>query len=198
MILDLIRHGSTGRNGYMDGRTDPEMSVSGLSEFERAVRGNTWGLLVTSPLRRAQAAAAHTAARHSVTLEVDPRWAEIDFGVWDGRLRSQIEADVGGAQSIAEFFADPAAHPPPEGESWSTFCARVVQALVALVARNLSSPTLVVTHAGPMRVALAALCAIPFEHLWAIRIGYATRVRIQAGIDPMGRLWGEIIEIRQP
>ena len=57
---------------------------------------------------------------------------------------------------------------------------------------------LVITHAGPMRAALALACGIPFANLWAFKIDPGTRITLRAGRDPGAGLWGEIVEVVQP
>ena len=59
-------------------------------------------------------------------------------------------------------------------------------------------PALIVTHAGPMRTALALARNIALESLWAIRIDPATRITLRTGRGDGGALWGEIVEIVQP
>ena len=198
MIIDLMRHGATGRAGYMDGTTDSPLSENGLAEFEGATHGKTWGLVVTSQLQRARVAGERIGKVQALDVEVDPRWAEMDFGTWDGQSRTAIETEPAGRDALAAFFKDPGRCSAPGGEPWSALTGRVRDALTAIVRRDLKSPTLIVTHAGPMRVALAEACGLPFDRLWAFRIGYATRVRLQVGLAADDRLWGEIIEMRQP
>lgn len=198
MIIDLMRHGSTGRPGFMDGTMDLPLSENGWAAFESATIGKTWGMIVTSPLRRARDAAERLAKAQAIDMEIDPCWQEMNFGRWDGLARAAIEADEAERDALAAFYRDPGQHTPPGGELWVDLQRRVGTALRALAKRDSASPTLVITHAGPMRVALAQACGLPFERLWAIRIGYATRVRLQIGIDTESTIWGEIIEIRQP
>ena len=57
---------------------------------------------------------------------------------------------------------------------------------------------LVVTHAGPMRVALHQVCGLPLDRLWALRIGFGTRIRLNFEVAADARVWGEIVEISQP
>ena len=197
MIIDLMRHGSTGRSGFMDGKSDPPLSENGWAEFETATIGKTWGAVIATSLRRSREAGERVARAQGIELAIDPRWGEMDFGRWDGLARKALEADAAECDALAAFYRDPGQQAPPGGESWTQLRERVSAALIALARRDLKSPTLVVTHAGPIRVALAQACGLPFERLWAIRIGYATRVRLSVGFDAQDRIWGEIIEIRQ-
>ncbi len=198
MIVDLLRHGSTGRSGYLDGRTDFPLTPEGWAQFKRQTDLQTWAQVISSPLRRAHEAAAALAKHRDLTLTVDGDWAELDFGAWDGCLRAGIEAQPQGRTAIAAFYADPLNHPPPGGEVLPTVQARIARALTRLVAQPATGPVLVVTHAGPMRMALSLACDIALNSLWAVRIGYGTRIRLHLGCASGGDVWGEIVEIVPP
>jgi alpha-ribazole phosphatase len=197
MLIDLIRHGNTGRSGYLDGRTDPELTAPGRTQFEAQVRGYAWSRIVTSPRRRAHAAAARLAAATHTPLGIDGDWAEYDFGAWDGCDRAKIEGDTAGAAALAAFYRDPVAHPPPDAEPWQTFSTRVSTALHRVLDSG-AGPLLIVTHAGPIRMALSLATGIPHAHTWAFRISYATRLRLNVGRDADNKLWAEVIELAQP
>ncbi len=197
MLIDLMRHGSTGRSGFLDGRTDPALTDAGWAQIRAQTIERRWARIVASPLQRARVAAEALAAETGASLTVDAGWAEYDFGAWDGRARAEIEAEPGGAAALAAFYADPVKHAPPGGERWASFEIRVLQALRHAV--NLAEgPVLVVSHAGPLRLALSLATGLERHSLWALRIGYGTRVRLNAGLDADGRLWGEIVELVQP
>ena len=54
------------------------------------------------------------------------------------------------------------------------------------------------THAGPIRQALALATGMAHASTWALRIGYGTRMRLEIGRAPDGELWAEILELVQP
>jgi alpha-ribazole phosphatase len=203
MLIDLVRHGTTGRDGYLDGRTDHPLSAEGRVQFESQTADRVWTTIVTSPLQRAREAAQGLARARNLGLRIDQDWAELDFGIWDGRRKSELEAEPATDAALAAFYRDPQAHPPPEGESWVSFEMRIGRALGRLAdAANPGSssagPTLVVTHAGPVRLALSMVCGLPLDSLWAVRIGFGTRIRLNFEAVASGRFWGEIMEISQP
>jgi alpha-ribazole phosphatase len=198
MLIDLVRHGTTGRDGYLDGRTDHPLSAEGRAQFESQAADRVWTTIVTSPLLRAREAAQRLAQARNLGLRIDEDWAELDFGIWDGRRKSELEAEPAAHAALAAFYRDPKAHAPPGGESWASFEMRIGRALGRLADSANPGPTLVVTHAGPMRVALHQICGLPFNSLWAVRIGFATRIRLNFEIATNGHRWGEIMEISQP
>jgi alpha-ribazole phosphatase len=195
--IDFLRHGKTEAGDRLLGRTDAPLSAEGRDAVARQIAGRAWSAIIASPLNRARESAnmAGTVAMADGTppLEIDDAWREIDFGEWDGRTHADLAADP----RRADFYRDPDAHPPPQGETMDAVRARIGPALERLAARG-PGPLLVVTHGGAIRMALSLLLAIPFARLWAIRIDCAARVSVDMGLDPAHGLWGEIVEVVQP
>ena len=193
MILDLVRHADTGRRGHMDGRSDPPLVAGATDAPCRRDAGIQWARIVSSPLRRAHATARALAAPLGLPVRPDPQWAALDFGDWDGR-----RGDALPSAAIAAFHADPLRNPPPAGEAWDVFGQRITSALHALLADADEHPVLVVSHGGPLRMALSQVCGLPLPSLWALRIDYGTRLRLRVERDDDGRTWGELLELAQP
>jgi alpha-ribazole phosphatase len=198
MLIDLVRHGTTGRDGYLDGRTDHPLSAEGWAQFESQTADRNWPTIVTSPLLRAREAARGLAEARNLSLRIDEDWAELDFGVWDGRRKSELEAEPAMHAALAAFYRDPSTYAPPGGETWASFEMRIGRALRRLTHSASAGPALVVTHAGPMRVALHQVCGLPLNNLWALRVGFGTRIRLDFEAVANGQFWGEIVEISQP
>ncbi|WP_316182762.1 histidine phosphatase family protein [Bradyrhizobium sp. SZCCHNRI1009] len=197
MRIDLLRHGTTGRDGHLDGRTDPPLSESGWDQFRRQTQSRIWRSVVSSPLARARAAAEDYARQTGCALNIDADWSEFDFGRWDGRSRRDIAAESGGEGLLDAFHADPTVR-APGGESWVDLRARVTRATDRILAKSESAPVLVVTHGGAMRAALSHLLGWPLRQLWSLRICPGTRITLEAGQGDDGVAWGEIVEIIQP
>jgi len=194
VIIDLVRHADTGRRGHMDGRSDPPLAPGAAERACRRHAGIDWGRVVGSPLRRAHDTARALAAPLGLAVATDPRWAEFDFGEWDGQ-----RVDALAPAALAAFHADPLGHPPPGGEAWDAFGARIAAALGALLdAGEDARPVLVVSHAGALRMALSQACGLPLPALWSLRIDYGTRLRLRVERGDGGRPWGEVLELVQP
>jgi alpha-ribazole phosphatase len=193
MILDLVRHASTGRSGYLDGRTDPPLLDDALEAVCRRHCGIGWVRAISSPRRRALDTANALVGGSDLFCEIHPDWAELDFGDWDGQHFDQIPAE-----QLAGFYDQPHEVVPPNGESWDHFQSRIEQQLHRLVDEDdVPGPVLVVSHAGVIRMALSRVCGIPLSALWAVRIEYGTRVRLRVERGDNGQLWGELLELRQ-
>ena len=110
--------------------------------------------LVTSPRRRAietMAALAHTLGRSQDTIEIDGRWAEADFGIAEGRTFEELavlQPDLAERLAAGDTAID-----WPGGETAAALTDRIASAWADLVADG--RPAVVVTHAGPIREALA-------------------------------------------
>ncbi|PZU29956.1 MAG: phosphoglycerate mutase [Stenotrophomonas sp.] len=195
MILDLMRHASTGRAGHLDGRTDPPLIEGAMDTLYRSHAGIGWSRVITSPRRRALDTAHALVAGSNQFCEIHPDWAELDFGDWDG-----LHFDEVPAEQLAGFYSEPHDVVPPNGESWQQFQARVEEQLHRLVDEDDcdGQPVLVVSHAGVLRLVVSRVCGMSLSSLWAMRIDYGTRVRLRVERGEDGQLWGELLELRQP
>jgi len=198
MILHLVRHGETAASDRLIGRTDVALSDAGRGQLDRQALRLDFDALVTSPLQRTRLPAEQLAAARGTPLRVDADWAELDFGDWDGRLHAELRGDAVTGAALAAIYLSPDAAGAPGGESWRQLEARTARALRRLLDERPDGRALVSTHGGPIRAALALICAIPFANLWAFRIDPGTRVTLRAERDAAGNLWGEIIEVAQP
>lgn len=165
MAVTLIRHTRVaGAEGVCYGRHDVPLAVPHTPPFAAVAAQVALPVtgVVSSPSPRALVLARWLAAHWAVPLSEDARWQELDFGAWEGRRWQDIDR----AQSDA-WCADVERRSPPGGESRAALRARVQAALTALPARG-AAHWVVVTHAGPIRVALAAPldAAVPFGAAW--------------------------------
>ena len=168
--LHLLRHGEPQGAGRLIGRTDAPPTVAGITACVDQVRDLGPEVLIASDLSRARLAGEAISLAAGVPLSIDPRWRELDFGAWDGLAPEDVEG-----AALARFWDDPEIHAPPEGECWSALVHRVSSAMSDLSAR----PTLIVTHAGAMRAALAALCGFDVRQTWAVGLPYNTLLSLR-------------------
>lgn len=174
VLLHLLRHGAPELTGTLLGRTDNAVTAQGLADCARRVVGLDIATVISSDLIRARACAETIARDRGLDVTVDPRWRELDFGAWDGHAPATIDPTA-----LSAFWDDPEANPPPGGERWSSLTARV-----GLACRDLTTPTLVVTHAGAMRATLATLCGFSQAQTWSIDLPYAALLSLRVWREP--------------
>jgi len=108
--------------------------------------------LVSSPSRRArQTAAAIAAHLDGARVEIDERWLETDVGLAEGLTFDEVA--VRWPELAASLLADDVAIDWPAGETAIELECRIGEAWSSLVAAG--RPTVVVSHAGSIRVAIA-------------------------------------------
>jgi alpha-ribazole phosphatase len=168
--LHLLRHGEPAIAGRRLGRTDCAATPAGIAACVEQVSELGIEAIIASDLVRARAAAEAIGQRLGLSIAIDRRWRELDFGAWDGLSSAEIDGDA-----LGRFWEDPDAHAPPEGERWSSLLARVAEAIGALPPRS----TLIVTHGGAMRAALAHLCGFSQRQLWAFELPYAALLSLR-------------------
>jgi len=168
--VHLLRHGEPEGAGRLIGATDALPTAAGLAACAGQAHDLGIEVLIASDLGRARLAGEAIAARTGLPLAIDPRWRELNFGQWDGLAPGAVDS-----ATLARFWDDPDGCAPPGGERWSVLVRRVRAALGDLAAR----PTLVVTHGGAMRAALAVLCELDVRQTWAIDLPYASLLSLR-------------------
>jgi len=165
----LMRHPQTVANeqGRYVGAVNAPLSSSGEEQARRAIEGIIAyrpTAIVTSPLKRCLAIAVPAAERLGLTVEVDPRIGEMDFGVLEG-LTYKEAVRRGLSFPWGETACD---WPVDKAESTKQFAKRLTLAAAALEAR--SGRTAVIAHGGVIRGISSIWMQIPVEHLWYMTV----------------------------
>jgi broad specificity phosphatase PhoE len=131
----LVRHGETVGNSSIrfHGSTDVELSVEGRQQAEaaaRALRKQSFDLVVASPLRRSWQAA--WIASRGQPVRIEPGFREIHFGRFEGLTKEEIQAQD--PISYADWQSGAEGFEFPNGEARAEFLARVKEAVERLVA----------------------------------------------------------------
>ncbi|WP_312854424.1 histidine phosphatase family protein [Paludibacterium denitrificans] len=126
--LTLLRHGDIDHEGRLIGQTDLPANDSGITQMARSwQRLNSLApvtSMATSPLQRCREFAVYQALQAALPLKVDERFAEIDFGDWDGMSLNSLSAQhPDWRQALVRHQLV-----PPGGESYALFRQRVLEA----------------------------------------------------------------------
>jgi alpha-ribazole phosphatase len=186
--LVLVRHASTEWTGRRYcGRSDPPLDEAGVASAERLVEDLRTRLapgirIVSSPRRRAiQTANAFASALATGPIEIDERWAETDFGIAEGLTFDElalVAPDIARRLGAGDVEID-----WPDGESAAALLARVDAAWRDAGSRP--GGCLVVSHGGPMRVAIARAMGQPANEVAIPDAGGA----VQLSLDESSMSW---------
>lgn len=178
-MLIVVRHGQTTANasGLLLGRADVPLTDIGLEQADAlAAAVGSVDVVISSPLQRAR----QTAAAFGVSVEVDDRWTELDYGVYDEKPITEVPAELWN-----KWRTDPD-YTPPEGESLASVGRRVRAACDELVERAADEDVVVVSHVSPIKGAVAWALATDDLIAWRTFVGLASITRI--GITDRGPL----------
>ncbi|MCB8957997.1 MAG: bifunctional RNase H/acid phosphatase [Nocardioides sp.] len=123
--------------------------------------------VVASPVRRTLESAEILAARLGHEVAVEPGFAEMEFGRWDGMTFAEV-----GEQHPDELKSwlgslDVA---PGGGESFRTVQARVLTALERLLEQHVGRTVVVVSHVTPIKTIVAHAVDAPLESVFRMEL----------------------------
>jgi broad specificity phosphatase PhoE len=174
----LARHSETIWNEQLRyiGRTDLELSDLGrkhamaLAEHLSVMPVRE---IYASSMKRALETATLAAAGRDLTVRVEPNLREIDFGNWEGLTFNEIASAYPDLADI--WIEDPYSVHIPGGESLMAFCDRVRNAwdatcrnIVAGYNPTTEDITLIVTHAGCIKIILGDIMGLDDRKAWQI------------------------------
>jgi broad specificity phosphatase PhoE len=192
MILTLMRHPPTnGESETCLGQTNVELSLEGQTALIPLV-GEACRLrpdqILCSDLKRCQVLAEAIAGRLGLFAESDPIWREVNFGTWENRTWSDIQARE--PQVLSEWMANFDTVAPPGGESFQQLQARVLKGIENKIlgdtgetpvprsemntGRRAMPHCLVVTHAGVIRAAVSAFSRLPLRKAFELAVPYGS------------------------
>lgn len=166
MLLYLVRHGQSLSNaeGRIQGQLDVRLSPFGERQslaLAAAFRSLPIDAVYASPLARAMQTAAPIADALGLPVQTDDRLKEINAGVFQGVLWSEIEAHS--PDLAAKWREQDPDFVIPGGESRRMLGIRGRAALEAIRASE-HRQVVVVSHGGVLAGALKALLGVPAEN----------------------------------
>ncbi len=187
-MLILVRHGRTGANagGRMQGRIDHPLDDLGEQQArDIAASLRRVDRIISSPAQRARQTAAALAAGDEV--EVDGRWAELDFGVYDDLALGDVPPEVWRQWRSELDWA------PPGGESIRSVRDRVWAACDELLDEMAERDVVVVSHVSPIKQAVGWALELDARTSWRTHLDVASISRIAVrGGEPLLVSFNEI------
>lgn len=162
MAVILVRHPETVDPRVIWGQHDVAIAPHALAAID-ALHAALPPLrsVVSSDLSRCRVLAEAIAALRGLQCKLDARWREQSFGAWEGKRWDEVDG--------RDYLDHWTTATPPGGESIAAVLARIAAALA-----EAGDGMLVVTHAGPIRCALAIARGLPIEEAFAIHVPFAS------------------------
>lgn len=148
MNFYTIRHPPVDRNGLCIGQTAVPVTISRADAVSKAVSKSliTPKVIISSDLPRCANLAFDLSEYWQIPIHLVPALREMNFGEWEGRNYDDIDREDG--TRWREWCTHWQILAPPGGESLSDMTRRIKGWLQN---EQLTSETLVVTHAGVLR-----------------------------------------------
>jgi len=173
-VLLLVRHGQATLNAEarLAGRIDAPLTDLGRRQAEsvgkRLAALAPVGRILTSPLVRARDTAEAIGGAAHADVEIDDRWAEIDYGEFDGLALADVPAEFWARWREDETFG------PPGGESLAAVGTRVRQACADLGSSFADEHVVIVSHVSPIKAAVAWTLGVPDATAWRMFLAPAS------------------------
>ncbi|MXG92192.1 bifunctional RNase H/acid phosphatase [Nocardioides flavescens] len=175
--LVLVRHGVTVHtkakrfSGGLGG-DDPALSEEGRAQVRASAHwlapiAASVAAVVASPVRRTRESAEIVAETLGRPLELEPGFAEMEFGRWDGLTFAEVaERDQAGLDAWLGS-TDVA---PPGGESFATVQERVLAGLERVRAAYAGRTVVVVSHVTPIKTLVAQALDAPLTSVFRMEL----------------------------
>ncbi len=173
--LVLVRHAVTEHTGpLLSGRMPGiDLSDKGVEQAEATAKrlaNLPVGVIYASPIERTTQTAHRIAAHHGLDVVPLPGVIEADYGEWTGgKIAELAKTDtwkvVQAAPSRARF---------PGGETITEMQARTVAALDAVVAAHPNTTIVVVSHADPIKSAIAHYTGVHLDLFQRVHVSPAS------------------------
>jgi probable phosphomutase (TIGR03848 family) len=156
-LVLLVRHGQTPTTGkLLPGRAPGlHLADTGLEQARRAAERlgvlDRIDAVYASPLERTRETAAPIAAARNLKVQIDKGLLECDFGQWTG-------AELKHLMKLPEWNTvqrAPSTFTFPGGESFTAMQSRIVGAIDRLRERHEGGVVVCVSHADPIKAAVA-------------------------------------------
>jgi broad specificity phosphatase PhoE/ribonuclease HI len=179
--LVLVRHGATPHTTEKRFSGGLHSANPGLSDEGRAqVRATADWLapiaagvdaVVSSPVRRTLESAEIIAERLGRSVVVEPGFAEMEFGRWDGLTLAEVAQQD---QAGLDAWIGSLETPPPGGESFREVEERVLAGLARIRETHAGRTVVVVSHVTPIKTLVATALEAPLHAVFRMELSPAS------------------------
>lgn len=186
--IDVLRHGKVlTPNLFCAGSNEP-LSAEGWQQLRRTTRNYKPDHILCSPSLRCSQFAEEFSSQHALTVQIEPRIQEMNFGRWIGKTSQELwESDQAGMQQL---WSEPLSFTAPQGESMLAFIHRVQAVWRDITTLYTGQRSLLVTHGGVIRVLLAQSLGITYAQTLRFELGYGQAARFHVYADGTSSVYG--------
>jgi len=184
----LVRHGQTPTTGRVlpgrapglhlaeAGRAQAEAAAKRIAQIKRVAA------VYSSPLERARETAMPIARAQGLAVRIERGLLELDIGRWTGERLDRVSKRP--EWSTVQRY--PSGFRFPDGESFVEMQTRITAALARMVERHRGGVVIAVSHADPIKAALAHALGMHLDHFQRLAIapGSITTI-VYSGGGPM-------------
>ncbi len=175
-VVLLVRHGLTPTTGVKlpgrarglhlsdEGRRQAEAAATRIAKIAKVVA------IYSSPLERARETAQIIAKARNMAVRIERGLLELDIGKWTGMALK----DAGARPEWKAVQQHPSGFRFPNGESFTEMQTRITGAIARMVARHAGRIVVAVSHADPIKAAVAHALGTPLDLFQRIMIGTAS------------------------
>lgn len=162
--LWLARHGETlwTVDDRFNGKSDIALTDIGKTQAQclgAYLEGRSLTAIYSSPLIRCVETAHLASLPSKLSPTIQPELIELDYGIWDGMLRTDIINQY--PEAWSNWTKDPAGVATPEGESGYNVLARVTPFIKELINHHIGQDILVIAHKAVNRLFLCDILGVP-------------------------------------
>ncbi len=181
----FVRHGSTDypEDKIYKDENGPHLNREGKAqarEMARWLQEETFSTILVSPSNRTVETASIIAKALNMDYEIWDNLKERSFGIWEGLTFKEIETHY--KEGLMEWKKDPVHYAPEGGETIVDLQQRISDVISCIIQKFKGTRILIVTHMGPIRVAVAQALSIPLINYRHLQIHPGSATRIDYGI----------------
>jgi broad specificity phosphatase PhoE len=181
----LVRHAAHDNvGGYLAGRMPGvPLGQAGLAQARRLAQRmarERIDAIQSSPVQRCRQTAQAIAEVVARDVEIAPGLEEVDFGAWSGRSFEELNRD----ELWRRWNAARSMTATPAGETMLGVQQRIYAHILSTVRANPDAQIVMVSHADPIRAALAVVLGLSLDRLQSLDIAPASISIID--FDPWG------------
>jgi len=180
----LIRHGETDWNkeGRIQGHMPTHLNEQGRREarlLAPRIADERPQNLYSSDLPRALETAQPIAEATGLEIVSSERLREAYFGLWEGKSFKEVQS--GSPGEFANWVESDFHKAPPGGESAAELRERIIAFLADVAEKHANQTTVIVTHGGPCKYAVAHVLGISPTGMYRYAIDNSSFTTIEIG-----------------